>query len=135
MQVPVLHCFTQWLVNNYSSQKKSQNWIKLKNKTYIHFCTNNTESCICYNSNISMIQNLLWISFTKTLTITGTITDKVTTFRSSQLGVVLRTFKWGRVWPGPIMLTSMFKQQQPLEFGYQLIIGREFYKSVAFWAK
>ena len=42
-----------------SWQSKSQNWIKLKNKTYGHFCTNNTESWICYDRNISMIQNLL----------------------------------------------------------------------------
>ena len=38
------------LLNNYSSQN-SQKWIKLKNKTYVHFCTNNTESCESKQSN------------------------------------------------------------------------------------
>ena len=45
------------LLNNYSSQN-SQKWIKLKNKTYVHFCTNNPESCLYYDRNISKIQNL-----------------------------------------------------------------------------
>ena len=39
----------------YGLHKKSQNWIKLKNKTYVHFCTNNTESCICYDHNTWLI--------------------------------------------------------------------------------
>ena len=37
-------------LNNYSSQK-SQNWIKLKDKTYVHFYTNNTEICESKQSN------------------------------------------------------------------------------------
>ena len=30
----------------------------MKNKTYVHFCTNNTESCICYDRNTWTIKNL-----------------------------------------------------------------------------